>query len=170
MSSPLRTQKLRPEAKLTHLCLPLRPSESLLEPLTAPRDTLPGGKVRHRAQGLIVADLQVCATLFTPSCLRSGVNCTLLRTCGFLLDLAHHAMCIATGQTKWSVCDIVCLMHHTHRFAGRVPAAADVQVQPERGRQVLPHRTAPQPLPVRRRAGGAGVAMNIEIIIPLSPQ
>eukprot|EP00198_Chlamydomonas_reinhardtii_P006605 XP_001695941.1 predicted protein [Chlamydomonas reinhardtii] len=43
-----RATRIRAEAKLTHLNIPLRPSESSLEPLTAARDALTEGRVVYR--------------------------------------------------------------------------------------------------------------------------
>eukprot|EP00798_Chlamydomonas_sp_ICE-L_P009787 gene9786-7671_t len=41
--------RVKAEAKLTHIKIPVRPTESILEPLATPRDTLPDGRViRHR--------------------------------------------------------------------------------------------------------------------------
>lgn len=48
VSSPLRRQRIKPEAKLTHLNLTLKPQASALEPLLDPRDSLPGGRVAYR--------------------------------------------------------------------------------------------------------------------------
>ncbi|KAG2434097.1 hypothetical protein HXX76_007824 [Chlamydomonas incerta] len=43
-----RATRVKAEAKLTHLNIPLRPSESSLEPLTAARDALTEGRVVYR--------------------------------------------------------------------------------------------------------------------------
>ncbi|KAG2453913.1 hypothetical protein HYH02_002116 [Chlamydomonas schloesseri] len=43
-----RATRIRAEAKLTHLNIPLRPSDSSLEPLTAARDALTEGRVVYR--------------------------------------------------------------------------------------------------------------------------
>jgi hypothetical protein len=46
--SPLRRQKLKPEAKLTQLQYNLRPVDSSLTPEPDSRDVLPGGRVVYR--------------------------------------------------------------------------------------------------------------------------
>jgi hypothetical protein len=48
ISSPLRRQRLKPEAKLTHITSSVKPKDSQLEPLLDPRDCLPGGRVTYR--------------------------------------------------------------------------------------------------------------------------
>jgi hypothetical protein len=48
VGSPLRRQRIKPDAKLTHVLTSLRPKESVLEPLLDPRDSLPGGRVAYR--------------------------------------------------------------------------------------------------------------------------
>ncbi|WIA34935.1 hypothetical protein OEZ86_013218 [Tetradesmus obliquus] len=45
---PLRRQKVKPEAKLTHANLSIKPKEATVEPLLDPRDCLPGGRVAYR--------------------------------------------------------------------------------------------------------------------------
>lgn len=48
MGCPLRRQRIKPEAKLTHVLSSIRPKDSVLEPLLDPRDSLPGGRVAYR--------------------------------------------------------------------------------------------------------------------------
>jgi hypothetical protein len=48
VSCPLRRQRIKPAAQLTHLLTPLRPSEAVVEPLLDGRDCLPGGRVSYR--------------------------------------------------------------------------------------------------------------------------
>lgn len=48
VSSPLRRQRIKPEAKLTRLLTPIRPKDTTLEPLLDARDSLPGGRVAYR--------------------------------------------------------------------------------------------------------------------------
>jgi hypothetical protein len=45
---PLRRQRIKPEAKLTHVLSSIRPKDFVLEPLLDPRDSLPGGRVAYR--------------------------------------------------------------------------------------------------------------------------
>ncbi|KAF6251901.1 subtilase family-domain-containing protein [Scenedesmus sp. NREL 46B-D3] len=52
VSCPLRRQRVKPEAKLTHANVSLRPKEAVLEPLLDARDGLPGGRV---AYGLVLS-------------------------------------------------------------------------------------------------------------------
>lgn len=47
-SAPLRREKVKPQARLDTLRIPLRPCEAELAPLASPRDTLPEGRVTHR--------------------------------------------------------------------------------------------------------------------------
>ncbi len=47
-AAPLRREKVKPQARLDTLRIPLRPTEAELAPLAAPRDTLPEGRVTHR--------------------------------------------------------------------------------------------------------------------------
>lgn len=47
-AAPLRREKMKPQAKLDVLCIPLRPVESELSTLAGPRDTLWDGRVTHR--------------------------------------------------------------------------------------------------------------------------
>ncbi|MEW5301337.1 MAG: hypothetical protein WDW36_004201 [Sanguina aurantia] len=48
LTAPLRNERIKPEAKLTTLRIPLRPTEALLQPLPGPRDLLPEGRTVHR--------------------------------------------------------------------------------------------------------------------------
>lgn len=48
VGSPLRRQRIKPDAKLTHVLASVRPKDSTLEPLLDPRDSLPGGRVAYR--------------------------------------------------------------------------------------------------------------------------
>lgn len=48
LHSPLRRQRIKPDAKLTHINLSVKPKDTVIEPLLDPRDCLPGGRVAYR--------------------------------------------------------------------------------------------------------------------------
>lgn len=48
VSSPLRRQRIKPDAKLTSVLTSVRPKDSVLEPLLDQRDSLPVGRVAYR--------------------------------------------------------------------------------------------------------------------------
>lgn len=48
VSSPLRRQRVKPQASLTRLLASHKPKEAVIEPLLDPRDVLPGRRVSYR--------------------------------------------------------------------------------------------------------------------------
>lgn len=62
ISAPLRPERIKPEAKLTALGVPLRPVEARMEPARDVRDVLTKGKVVYRL--VLTYKLQVCTVLY----------------------------------------------------------------------------------------------------------
>jgi tripeptidyl-peptidase-2 len=47
VSSPLRRQRIKPDAKLTHVASSHKPTSAAIKPLLDARDSLPGGRVTY---------------------------------------------------------------------------------------------------------------------------